>query len=124
MRSHAVTRLGTGLSGGFYTAALHAPRRRNRVGLAYSGREDRARVFAKRWGVPRHPTDLRAAIEDPSPDTVVIGRPNDPAPRRRYVAARSSDVGSSPCCTAVVRRPDGQSEAVGRILRQIDIVRP
>ena len=35
-----------------------------------------AREFAARWDVPRHTTDLAAAIEDPSTDTVVIGLPN------------------------------------------------
>ncbi len=88
MRSHAVTRLGTGLIGGFYTAALHAPRRWDRVGVAYSRREDRARAFAERWGVPRHTTDLRAAIEAPSTDTVVIGRPNDRHEEAVTLAAR------------------------------------
>ena len=75
--SHAVTMLGTGLIGGFYTMALQGQRSRDRVGVVYSRTEDRARQFADGWDIPHWSTDLREAIEHPATDTVVIGLPND-----------------------------------------------
>ncbi len=76
MRSHTITMLGTGLIGMFYTMTLHGQRGRDRVGVVYSRSEERAQQFAQQWGIPKAVTDLRAAIEDPATDTVVIGLPN------------------------------------------------
>ena len=76
MPEHAITMLGTGLIADFYTTTLHARRGRDRVRAVYSRTEERGRDFAARWGIPVHTADLRAAVEHPDTDTVVIGLPN------------------------------------------------
>jgi predicted dehydrogenase len=73
---HRISLLGTGLIGMFYTMALNGQRGRDRVELAYSRSPERAREFAKKWDIPRHTTDMRAAIEDSDCDVVVIALPN------------------------------------------------
>jgi predicted dehydrogenase len=76
MQTHRITMLGTGLIGDFYTATLHGQRGRDRVGVVFSKTEARARAFSERWGIEVATTDLRAAIEHPDTDVVVIGVPN------------------------------------------------
>jgi len=76
MRTHAITMLGTGLIGDFYTMTLHGQRGRDRVRVAYSRSEDRARAFSERWGIPEFTTDLEAAIRHPDTDVVVVALPN------------------------------------------------
>ncbi|HEX8940585.1 MAG TPA: Gfo/Idh/MocA family oxidoreductase [Candidatus Limnocylindrales bacterium] len=76
MQAHAVAMLGTGLIGDFYTMTLHGQRGADRVRVVYSRTEERGRAFAERWGIPEHTTELRAAIEHPGVDVVVIGLPN------------------------------------------------
>lgn len=112
-RAHTVTLLGTGLIGGFYAAALHAQRGRDRVGVAYSRSEHRARAFAERWNVPRHTTDLRAAIEDASTDTVVIGLPNH---RHEEAVTLAAQAGKAVLCT----KPLGRTAA--EALRMLETV--
>lgn len=76
MKSHKVTMLGTGLIGLFYTLTLHGQRNRDRVEVIYSRTQERADKFAQDLGVPHAVTDMKAAIEHPDTDTVVIGLPN------------------------------------------------
>src|SRR5689334_5887444 len=76
MQAHRITMLGTGLIGDFYTATLHGQRGRDRVGVVFSKTEDRARAFRERWGIEVATTDLKAAIEHPDTDVVVVGVPN------------------------------------------------
>jgi predicted dehydrogenase len=68
--------LGTGLIGMFYTMSLHGQRGRDRVAVVYSRQAERADAFAKQWGIDRATSDLKAAINDPEIDTVIIGLPN------------------------------------------------
>jgi predicted dehydrogenase len=76
MDGHRISLLGTGLIGGFYTQALHGQRNRDRIGVVYSRSEQRAASFAGTWSIAEHTTDLRAAIEHPETDVVVVGLPN------------------------------------------------
>jgi predicted dehydrogenase len=76
MDGHAITMLGTGLIGEFYTATLHGQRGRDRVRVAYSRSEARGTAFGERWDIPVRTTDLRAAIEHPDTDVVVVALPN------------------------------------------------
>ena len=76
MKAHHITMLGTGLIGDFYTATLHGQRGRDRVQVVFSRSEDRGKAFQTRWAIPEHTTDLRAAVEHPDTDVVVIGLPN------------------------------------------------
>ena len=76
MHGHSVTMLGTGLIGDFYTTTLHGQRGRDRVQVAYSRSAERGEAFRARHGIPESTTDLKAAIEHPDTDVVVVGLPN------------------------------------------------
>ena len=52
MNGHAITMLGTGLIGDFYTTTLHGQRGRDRVRVVYSRSEPRGAAFRERWGIP------------------------------------------------------------------------
>ena len=58
MDGHAITMLGTGLIGDFYTNTLHGQRGRDRVRVVYSRSEERGAAFRERWGIPESTTDL------------------------------------------------------------------
>jgi predicted dehydrogenase len=76
MQAHQITMLGTGLIGDFYTATLHGQRGRDRVGVVFSRSAERGEAFRERWSIAESTTDLRAAIEHPDTDVVVVGLPN------------------------------------------------
>lgn len=76
MDGHAITMLGTGLIGDFYTKTLHGQRGRDRVRVAYSRSAERGAAFCDRWGIPESTTDLAAAVNHPETDVVVVGLPN------------------------------------------------
>ncbi|MET1231834.1 MAG: Gfo/Idh/MocA family oxidoreductase [Candidatus Limnocylindrales bacterium] len=76
MDGHAITMLGTGLIGDFYTATLHGQRGRDRVRVVYSRSAERAAAFGERWGIAEQTTDLAAAIDHAETDVVVVGLPN------------------------------------------------
>ena len=50
MDGHAITMLGTGLIGDFYTNTLHGQRGRDRVRVVYSRTAERGEAFRERWG--------------------------------------------------------------------------
>ncbi len=76
MDGHAITMLGTGLIGDFYTNTLHGQRSRDRVTVAYSRSAGRGQAFSRRWGIPEHTDDLAVAINHPDTDIVVVALPN------------------------------------------------
>jgi predicted dehydrogenase len=76
MKAHTITLLGAGLIGGFYTATLHGQRGRDRVGVVFSRSAEGGTSFAERWEIQEHTTDMKAAIEHPETDVVVVGVPN------------------------------------------------
>ena len=80
MQAHAITMLGTGLIGDFYTMTLHGQRGRDRVRVVYSRSEDRGRAFSERWAIPEFTTDMEAAIRHPG-DRRRRGRAPEPPPR-------------------------------------------
>lgn len=101
MKPHAITLLGTGLIGDFYTATLHGQRGADRVRVVYSRSGERSRAFGERWGVPEHTTDLDAAIRHPETDVVVVALPNHlHEPAVRAVAA----AGKAVLCTKPLGR--------------------
>lgn len=75
-KSHKVAMLGTGLIGMFYTMSLHGQRGRDEVAVVYSRQQSRAEEFAKQYGIAKATSDLKAAIQDPDVDAVIIGLPN------------------------------------------------
>ncbi len=76
MNGHAITMLGTGLIGDFYTNTLQGQRGRDRVRVVYSRSAERGAAFRERWDIPESTTDLAAAINHPETDVVVVGLPN------------------------------------------------
>lgn len=108
-----VTMLGTGLIGMFYTMTLHAGRSADRVTCVYSRTEERAAQFAKEWDIPRHTTDMKAAINDPETSVVVIGLPNSLHEEAVRLAA---EAGKAILCT----KPLGRNAAEAR--RMLNIV--
>ena len=76
MQSHAITMLGTGLIGDFYTMTLHGQRNRDSVAVAYSRSPERGAAFAERWNIPNHTTSMEEAINHPDTDVVVVALPN------------------------------------------------
>jgi len=76
MQTHAITMLGTGFIGDFYTMTLHGQRGRDRVRVAYSRSAERGQAFCRRWDVPESTTDMDAAIRHPDTDVVVVALPN------------------------------------------------
>ncbi len=107
MKSHSITLLGTGLIGMFYTMTLHGHRRRDRITTVYSRTRERAEAFAAQWGIARATNDLKAAIEDPETDTVIIGLPNDQHVQAVEMAAAA---GKAVLCT----KPLGRTAAEAR----------
>jgi predicted dehydrogenase len=98
---HKITMLGTGLIGMFYTMSLQGRRSRDQVSVVYSRSPERAQKFAADWGIPKCTTDLKAAIEDPETDVVVIGLPNNQHAEAALLAAQA---GKSILCTKPLAR--------------------
>ncbi len=101
MPAHVVTMLGAGLIGDFYTRTLHAQRSRDRVGVIYARKADRAAAFAARWDIAHHVTDLSEAIEHPASDVVVVALPNHLHEEAVTLAARA---GKAVLCTKPLGR--------------------
>ena len=76
MQGHQIAMLGTGLIGDFYTMTLHSQRSRDRVRIVYSRSAERGQAFRQRWDIAESTTDMRAAVEHPDVDVVVVGVPN------------------------------------------------
>jgi predicted dehydrogenase len=76
MKEHAISLLGTGLIGDFYTMTLHGQRGRDRVRVVYSRSGERGAAFQERWGIPESTTDMEAAIRHPETDVVIVALPN------------------------------------------------
>ncbi len=111
---HKITMLGTGLIGMFYTMSIHQYRSRDRVHVIYSRTEERGRKFAEEWGVPHSTTDLRAAIEHPETDIVVVGLPNNLHEQAIVMAA---EAGKAVLCTKPLART---AEEAWRILEAVE----
>ncbi len=104
---HCITMLGTGLIASFYTQTILGRRSRDTVGMVYSQREERAAAFASEWKIPRHTTDLAAAIRDETTDVVVVGIPND---RHEEAVRLAAEAGKAVLCT----KPLGRNAAEAR----------
>lgn len=96
-----VALLGTGLIGRFYTESLHGKRSGDRVHVVYSRTSERVREFAQQHGIPRHTTDLQAAVNDPDIEAVIIGLPNHLHEEAVMAAAKA---GKAVLCTKPLGR--------------------
>lgn len=111
---HKITMLGTGLIGMFYTMTLHAGRSRDQVAVVYSRNAERAAKFAADWNIPKHTTDMAAAINDPDTSVVVIGLPNHLHEEAITLAAQA---GKAILCTKPLAR---NAEEARRILETVE----
>ena len=114
MKTHAVTMLGTGLIGDFYTMTLHGQRGRDRVGVVYSRSAERASAFADRWGIPATSTDMAEAIGHPDTDVVVVALPNH---LHEEAIALAADAGKAVLCTKPLARTADEAK---RILDKVE----
>jgi hypothetical protein len=76
-QSHRITLLGAGLIGTFYTMTIHGRRGRDRIHTICAQTTEEAEAFAKKWGIPKWTSDIKAAVEDPETDLVIVGLPNN-----------------------------------------------
>jgi predicted dehydrogenase len=102
-----IAMLGTGLIGMFYTMALHGQRGRDRVEVAYSRSNERAKAFAEKWGVRKWTTDLEQAVRDADVDTVVVALPNY---LHEQAVVAAAEAGKAVLCT----KPLGRTAAEAR----------
>ena len=109
-----ITMLGTGLIGMFYTMSLHAGRSRDRVHVACSRTEERAKQFAKDWDIPVWTTDMAEAISHPETDVVVIGLPNH---LHEEAIRLSAEAGKAILCTKPLGR---NAEEAKRMLDMVE----
>lgn len=101
---HKITMLGTGLIAEAYAKALLGQRRCESIRVVYSRQEARAAAFAARWQVPEATCDLKAAVNHPETDVVVVALPNS----LHLEAVRlASSAGKAVLCT----KPLGRSAA-------------
>jgi predicted dehydrogenase len=107
MKAHAITMLGTGLIGDFYTMTLHGQRSRDRVRVVYSRSPERGAAFRERWGIPESTTDLRAAIEHPDTDVVVVALPNH---LHEEVVTAVAKAGKAVLCTKPLARTAAEAQ--------------
>ena len=114
MDGHAITMLGTGLIGDFYTNTLHGQRSRDRVRVAYSRSAERGQAFSQRWGIPEHTDDLAVAINHPETDIVVVGLPNHLHEEAVTLVAAA---GKSVLCTKPLGRTAAEAE---RMLQAVE----
>lgn len=101
-----ISLLGAGFIGNFYTLTLETMRSRDTVQTVYSRDPQRAAAFAKRHGIPRATADLRAAIEDPATNVVVIGLPND---LHREAVLLAAEAGKAILCTKPLGRTGAEA---------------
>jgi predicted dehydrogenase len=107
--AHQLTMLGTGLIGTFYTMTLHNRRGIDRMHMAYSRTEERAKTFAAENQIPKWTTDMVEAIRDPETDGVIIGLPND---MHLEAVTLAAEAGKAVLCT----KPLGRTAAEAKLM--------
>jgi predicted dehydrogenase len=113
MKAHAITMLGTGLIGDFYTNTLHGQRGSDRVRVVYSRSQARADAFRERWSIPEATTDIETSVNHPDTDVVVVGLPNY---LHEEVVGLVAKAGKAVLCT----KPLGRNADEAR--RMLDVV--
>ena len=98
---HKVSLLGTGLIGMFYTMSLHGQRGRDRVEIVYSRSASRAGEFAAKWGIPRHTTSMKEAVQDADTDVVIVALPNH---LHEEAVIAAAEAGKAVLCTKPLGR--------------------
>jgi predicted dehydrogenase len=114
MDGHRISMLGTGLISEFYTMTLHGQRGRDEVRVVYSRSDARSTTFADRWRIPTSTTDLRAAVEHPDTDIVIVALPNFLHEEAVGLAAQA---GKAVLCTKPLGR---NAEEAARMLAMVE----
>jgi predicted dehydrogenase len=112
--TQAITMLGTGLIGDFYTMTLHSQRGRDRVHVVYSRSEERGAAFRERWDVPISTTSMEEAINHPNTQVVVIGLPNK---LHEEAVALTAAAGKAVLCTKPLAR---SAEEAARMVTTVE----
>ena len=115
---HAITMLGTGLIGEFYSNTLQRQRGGDRVRVVYSRSAERAAAFKDRWGIAEATTDVRAAIEHPDTDVVVIGLPNF---LHEETVELVAGAGKAVLCTKPLGRTAAEARRMLRVVEEADV---
>ncbi|MEP7159341.1 MAG: Gfo/Idh/MocA family oxidoreductase, partial [Chloroflexota bacterium] len=89
--------------------SLHAQRSRDRVRVVYSRSAERGEAFAKRWDIPESTTEMKAAIEHPDVDVVVVGLPNYV---HREAVEMVAAAGKAVLCTKPLGRDAAEAKAM------------
>jgi predicted dehydrogenase len=100
--------LGSGFVAGFYLQGL-ADVNHHEVVLNWSRSKERARSFAKKWGIPGPTTDLDAAIARDDVDLFVIALPNE---EHLPAALRLAKAGRNQACTKPLARNAREARAM------------
>jgi len=98
---HKVSLLGSGLIGMFYTLTLHKFQSKHRIHHVFSRTEERARQFAEDWQIDKYSTDMKAVIDDPDTDVVIVGIPNH---MHEQAIKSAADAGKAIFCTKPLGR--------------------
>jgi predicted dehydrogenase len=101
MKGKKIAMLGTGFISDFYTSTLHSLRSEDRVVLAYSRSDERAKKFADKWGIRYYTSSLEEAVNHEAIDTVIIGLPNNLHEKAVLAAAQA---GRAVLCTKPLGR--------------------
>ena len=118
MTAHAITMLGTGLIGEFYTNTLHGQRGQDRVRVVYSRSEERGAAFRERWGIPESTTDMATAINHPDTDVVVVGVPNFLHEEAVGLAAKA---GKAVLCTKPLGRTADEAKRILELVERAGV---
>jgi len=118
MTAHAITMLGTGLIGDFYTNTLHGQRGQDRVRVVYSRSEERGKAFRERWGIPESTTDMATAINHPDTDVVVVGVPNFLHEEAVGLAAKA---GKAVLCTKPLGRTADEAKRILELVERAGV---
>jgi len=118
MQQQQITMLGTGLIGDFYTMTLHGQRGRDTVRVVYSRSAERGEAFKERWGIAESTTDLKAAVEHPETDVVVVALPNFLHAEAVTAAAKA---GKAVLCTKPLGRNAEEARAMLETVEQAGV---
>jgi len=118
MTAHAITMLGTGLIGDFYTNTLHGQRGQDRVRVVYSRSEERGKAFRERWGIPESTTDMATAINHRDTDVVVVGVPNFLHEEAVGLAAKA---GKAVLCTKPLGRTADEAKRILELVERAGV---
>ncbi|MDZ7725294.1 MAG: Gfo/Idh/MocA family oxidoreductase [candidate division KSB1 bacterium] len=107
--SHQITLLGTGLIGHFYTQSIHEMRGKDRIHHVCASTKESARAFAEQWEIPNATDDMKAAIQDPDTDMVIIGIPNH---LHKEAALMCAQAGKAVLCTKPLGRTAAEAKDI------------